>query len=103
MLNSHQLYEPANYVKETGLTFRRLTGPAQLIVCHGCLEERTAGSPPHHSASGRVLDVVYQDVSSASPAFYCQSCAARHAEGTDLTRSRSRFFNDTRGKSVNIT
>lgn len=83
------------------MRFRRLQGIPQLITCSGCLKERTGGGLEHRSASGRVLDVVYQDVSSTGLVFYCQDCAARHAEGIDQTRSRTQFFQDTRGQQIN--
>ena len=84
------------------MRFRRLTGTPQLIVCQGCLEERTGGGLGHRSASGRVLDVVYQDIMSCSPVFYCEACAARHAAGIDPTRSRTQFFQDTRGETKSL-
>lgn len=84
---------------EVALTFRQLTGKPQLIQCRGCLEERTGGSPDERSASGRVLDVVYLDVTSNEPVFYCEACAAKHVEGIDPTRSITQFYADTRGTS----
>jgi hypothetical protein len=78
--------------------FQRITGPAEVVQCMGCLEERTAGSLPHRSASGRLLDTVYRET--ASGALYCESCALRHAEGIDTSRSVTQFYADTRGEAI---
>ena len=83
------------------MTFRQLTGRPQLVECQGCLKELIGGSPDERSASGRVLDVVYQDVASNSPLFYCERCAAKHAEGIDTAHSITQFFSDTRGEFIN--
>jgi hypothetical protein len=80
------------------MRFQLITGPAQLILCSGCLQERTAGSLPHRSASGRVLDTVYLDVDTGG--LYCDQCAAKHAEGIDTSRSVTTFYADTRGERI---
>jgi hypothetical protein len=78
--------------------FQLITGHPQLVQCYGCLQERTAGSLPHRAASGRILDTVYQDLDTG--AYYCEECAAKHAEGIDTARSITKFYADTRGKAI---
>ena len=80
------------------MRFQRILGEPCLVVCSGCQEERTAGSPDRRSASGRLLDVVYQDIDSGG--LYCEPCAARHAEGIDSTRSVKMFYADTHGEVI---
>ena len=80
------------------MRFQLITGEPVLIVCHGCQQERTAGSLPHVSASGRQLDTVYQDVDTSL--FYCEDCAAKHAESIDPTKAVTQFYADTFGEKV---
>jgi hypothetical protein len=80
------------------MRFQLITGPPRLVQCFGCLQERTAGSLPHRSASGRLLDTVYQDT--VYQAYYCDQCAAKHAETMDPTRSIGQYYADTRGGRV---
>ena len=32
--------------------------------------------------------------------YYCETCAAKHAEGVDTARSITKFYADTRGKAI---
>lgn len=79
------------------MRFTLITGPPRLVQCAGCLKECTAGSLPHVSASGRLLDTVYQDVKGG---VYCDQCAAKIVESTDTTRSVKTFYADTRGEVI---
>jgi hypothetical protein len=80
------------------MRFQLVTGQPQVITCSGCQAERTAGSEPHLSASGRQLDTVYQDVDTLL--YYCEDCAAKHAEGVDPTKAVTQFFADTSGETI---
>lgn len=84
------------------MRFQLLTGLPRIVTCLGCQRELTGGSPSDVSASGRPLDTVYQDIASmdAIAAFYCESCAAKHAEGIDPTRAVKQFYSDTHGDMI---
>jgi len=75
---------------------RQLTGLPQVVRCSGCQQEFTAGSLPHVSASGRLLDIVYED----QGLYYCEQCAAKVSEAVDTTRSVTQFYADTTGETV---
>lgn len=84
------------------MRFTFVTGRTFTIVCQGCGETKTAGSEPYRSAaSGKLVqpDRVYADLDGeAFKAYYCEGCAAKHAQGTDTSRSVSQYFIDTSGK-----
>jgi hypothetical protein len=44
------------------------------------------------------LDTVYQDVDTLL--YYCEDCAAKHAEGVDPTKAVTQFFADTAGETI---
>ena len=80
------------------MRFEPITGPPQIVQCLGCLEERVTGSQGERSASGRLLDAVYRET--ASGGLYCETCAAKHAEGIDTTKALTQFYADTRGERI---
>ncbi len=82
------------------MRFQQVTGPPTVVQCSGCQLERTAGTLGELTASGRLVDVVYQDTDATEPVFYCEQCAARHAEAEDTTRSRTQFYQDTSGEVI---
>jgi hypothetical protein len=63
-----------------------------------------AGSEPYQSASTGLLDGipdhVYLDSTIEPTLYYCEPCAASHAEYEDPTRSVSQYYADTKGETV---
>ncbi len=87
------------------MRFKLVTGPVFSITCQGCGEHKQAGSECFRSASTGKLDghpdTVYADLEGTPfESYYCEPCAAGHAEYQDTTKSVSKFYADTAGEKI---
>ena len=90
------------------MRFSLITGPVFSITCSGCLSHKQAGTELYRSASTGNMDGqpdrVYTDIEDTPyrafycDVYYCEACAARHAEAIDPTKSVEGFYSDTRGE-----
>jgi hypothetical protein len=85
------------------MRFKLITGVAFSVTCQGCQQPSMAGSESYQSASTGLASTphkVYLDSTSTPAMYYCESCAASHADYEDPTRSVSQFYADTTGDKV---
>lgn len=77
----------------------RIVGPATVCKCSGCKVEGIGGSHTYRSASTGERRAPAAWYTKGCDENYCNKCAAKLVEA-DSTRSRSRFFTDTKGSEI---